>query len=96
MVPMLSALGAGRRRPWKLVAASRAPSKQLRGWIRSGSWEAMGEAEDGRTPGFSRRRIKTGRRTRAGGTLLRYRGCGGVISWARATRPKPSKPSIAF
>jgi hypothetical protein len=79
MAPMVSALGAGRRRPWKLVVGSRAPSKQLPAWIRSGSGEAMGEAEDGRTPGYSRRRIKTGRRTRAGDTLLRHRGCGGVI-----------------
>jgi len=79
MAPMLSALGAGRRRPWKLVVASRVPSKQLPAWIRSGSCEAMGEAEDGRTFGSSWRRIKTGRRARVGDTLLRRCGCGGVI-----------------
>jgi len=43
MAPMLSALGAGRRRPWKLVVASRAPSKQLPAWIRSGSCERWGK-----------------------------------------------------
>jgi hypothetical protein len=79
MPPMSSAPGRGVVAVATGVAASGAPVKTLsqRNSIRL--WEATGEAEGGRTPGYSRRRIKTGLRTRAGDTLPRHRWCGGMI-----------------
>jgi hypothetical protein len=60
------------------------------------SSEAMGEAEGNHALGYFWQGIRTGQRVCAGDTLASHPGCGGVILWACATRPKPSKSSICY